>query len=60
MLAWVLKSMLCNSMDWFLYHNGLRHERVKTQNEKTVNPAKPSAQKILRTRKNFTYTKLPQ
>ena len=21
--------MLCKSMDWFLYGNGLRHERVK-------------------------------
>ena len=21
--------MLCKSMDWFLYDNGLRHERVK-------------------------------
>ena len=22
-------SLLCKSMDWFLYDNGLRHERVK-------------------------------
>ena len=22
-------NLLCKSMDWFLYNNGLRHERVK-------------------------------
>ena len=24
--------LLCKSMDWFLYNNGLRHERVKVKN----------------------------
>ena len=32
---------------------------LKTQNENTANPAKTYVRKILRTRKNFTYSKPP-
>ena len=28
--------MLCKSMDWFLYDNGFRHERVNKQLQKRV------------------------
>ena len=27
--AYLILSLLCKSMDWFLYDNSLRHERVK-------------------------------
>ena len=29
-------NLLCKSMDWFLYDNGLRHEKVKKQTSKNV------------------------
>ena len=29
--------LLCKSMDWFLYNNGLRHERVKDSLESLLN-----------------------
>ena len=28
--------LLCKSMDWFLYDNGLRHEKVKWKLQKPV------------------------
>ena len=50
-------------MSKFLKKNNLQHklrifEMVIKRKIKAVNPAKPCVRKILRMRKNFTYTKL--
>ena len=40
--------LLCKSMDWFLYDNGLRHERVKNIDEdKLLHKIKPISNKCM-------------
>ena len=34
----ILHSLLCKSMDWFLYDAGLRHERVKLRQFFPIHP----------------------
>ena len=42
------------SMDWFLYDNSLRHERVKSKMQKSIGP------NVKRARVSFMFTTLPK